>query len=145
MADVLIKYENSKESNSFFIKQLKRWNAKELVKNPFLTSFCFRPYNKEDSFKYAYINMKPLYPRFTLFLIIPSFIAMFLGLAWSPLSWVGLFGCLIATALEIVFSPAFLFFGLKLGLKREGYKASIERLKGDKKAEVLIEWLNEKY
>ena len=143
MADLLIKYEPTIESGRFWTKQVKRWEGTKLTKNPFTTAYYFR-HNEDSGISHAYINMRPMYPNLTLFLVFPSLICLAFGLLWTPLLWVGIAGGVIAVTLQGVFSSQFLFFGLKLGLKRENYGGQIERTKGEDKAEVLLKWLNEK-
>ena len=143
MADLLVEYLETKASTTFFEKQKERWQVLQMAKNPFKTDYVFL--GGTGSVRHAYIVMRPLYPNFSLWLGVASAITIYWGFYWTPALYIGYIALFIALIQQAVFSSTFLLFGLRLGLRKAGYKETLRRITGDDKSEALIQWLKKKY
>ena len=121
----------SDESFTFFENVKEKLSEKDIIKNAYEGRvYYFRP-------GVYFISMKPKYPPF-----------WFVGILWiigafilngGVNFWI-LPGFLISS-LYLFWSPDFLFFLMRRGLRRTGYTGKIRRFSKDKAFEEALQWV----
>ena len=109
-----IKTEPSNEVNTFIANTKERMANNEMLKNPFNAGIV--------SFNNLYIiRIDPLYFNFSIFAWLPTIMIFYL---WGFSFW--LIPCFIIIGMGLFWSMYFYYFMFKLGLRKAGYKGSIQ-------------------
>jgi len=128
MAVIGLKVEGNSETLRFWKDTEERFAANDLGRNPFETKI------KHLSMNETVLIIKPVYPRFWLFGLLPLAIGLFFG--WKVSIWIGLSVVFLGVAF---WSAPFYALMLYFGLRKSGYKGKVRFMSMNKIVEEMIE------
>jgi len=132
MASFGSEIEDCKTIDVFVNETNERLKEQNLVNNPFIDSKAIHLTNT------IAIHLKPVYPNYPLiaffFIFFP--ILYFKGISWS--SWY--IPSIVFLGLSCLWSNRFLYFIMKLGLRKKGYKGKIKLLNNNETIRRLINY-----
>jgi hypothetical protein len=121
MIDLFIKTEATKEAEDFFKATIERSLSESIATNPFYSEITYR---KGQYNLYAKINMRCLYPDFSLLGVV-FLLAYYVFYGWG---YVMLIPFLISLT-HVIHTNTFYYLMIRLGLRKAGYKGKIKWLK----------------